>query len=306
MMQIRVTAPEEWNMTIPTSNRGNRAPRGPQRKNAAMLLWMALFAPAGVSAERVAFYYGREVPESRIDQDWIVLQPDQVDSGALGRLQARGTRPIAYLSVGEVAHSAAEHVQVREEWVIGHNAGWASDVLDIRRRDVQQWLVDSQAGAAWSQGYRGFFLDTLDSYRLAAIDDKALQEKAFQAALVSIVRQLDQRYPDAVILLNRGFDIVPAAHRWIDGIAFESLYSRYDVANDRYESVPEADRQWLLGKVQPLREAYGLPVVAIDYTAPEATAEAQRVLDLIESHGLQGWVCDGHLSRFGIGSGESK
>lgn len=127
----------------------------------------------------------------------------------------------------------------------------------------------------WKQGFRGFFLDTLDSYRLAANFD----EKAQQDGLVRVIETLHQRYPGIRLILNRGFEIVPRVRDKVQMVAAESLLRGWDASLKRYVNVPEKDREWLLQQLQTIRERDRLPVLSIDYVAPhdrDATRETAR------------------------------
>ena len=46
-------------------------------------------------------------------------------------------------------------------------------------------------------------------------------------------------------------------------------------ADRRFEDVPAADREWLLGQLRTVRERYGHPTIAIDYVP--ATDRAGRL-----------------------------
>ena len=58
-----------------------------------------------------------------------------------------------------------------------------------------------------------------------------------------------------------------ALNRDVTAVAAESVFRGWDAATRRYREVPEADRKWLLGQLNRVRDEYRLPVVAIDYVA---------------------------------------
>ena len=119
----------------------------------------------------------------------------------------------------------------------------------------------------WQAGYRGFFLDTLDSYQLAAKDDAARARQ--EAGLVRVIGEIKRSFPEAKLIFNRGFEILPDLHALAYAVAAESLFQGWDPGEKRYRDVPEADRAWLLGQLRRVRAEYRLPVLAIDYVAPE-------------------------------------
>lgn len=268
---------------------------------ALLAIWLlGLACPTSAS---VAFYYGRGIPQEATHYDFIVLQPSQVSPAELDELKKKGTQPLAYLSIGEVARTAAEMVAVRPEWRLGQNEHWDSVVLDVRRPEVQLFLVEMMAAAAWRQGFKGFFLDTLDSYRLT--EEGRSDESGFQQALVAVIQRLATTFNKPTLILNRGFEFASRVSEQIQAVAFESLYSRYSVADDDYRAVPPNDREWLLAQVLPLVKNYGLEVIAIDYL-PENDASVSDLIQRIEAHGLSAWVGDGLLAHMGQGSGRHR
>lgn len=265
-----------------------------------VLLALWLFGASLPVDASVAFFYGRGIPDEARLYDAIVLQPSQVTSSDLSVLSKQGTQPLAYLTIGEVAHTASESAAIPADWRLGKNEEWGSDVLDIRLPEVQTFLVETMAKTAWTQGFRGFFLDTLDSYRLT--DEGKADESGFQNALVAIIQRLSVTFKGATVILNRGFEIASRVELQIQGVAFESLFSRYNVAEDRYEPVPDGDREWLLAQVLPLVRDRHVQVIAIDYV-PAGAAEADALIHQIEALGLHAWVADGRLATMGKGSG---
>ncbi|WP_186308540.1 endo alpha-1,4 polygalactosaminidase, partial [Paraburkholderia sp. BCC1885] len=113
----------------------------------------------------------------------------------------------AYASVGEVLPSRDYYASIPKSWFAGSNAAWASRVIDQGQPDWPAFFVDHVIRPLWEKGYRGFFLDTLDSYQLAATTDEARARQ--QAGLVAVIRAIRARYPAAKLILNRGFEILP-------------------------------------------------------------------------------------------------
>ena len=161
-----------------------------------------IVVPTLVAAQTTAFYYGRHVPrELAAAYDQLVVQPDSVPNPAV--LAAEGTTPVAYLSVGEVAENSRFRKDVSDSWILAKNNNWSSLVMDVRNSGWQAYLLDRQMQALWSQGYRAFFLDTLDSYQLGVTspEDRA----KMQQALAQLVRQMVARYPQVRLLIESGF-----------------------------------------------------------------------------------------------------
>ena len=269
-----------------------------------LLLSIAWVRPAVAACKRassggigsVAFFYGANVQAERFEQfDTVVLEPD---SGFDPRAHtAHCPNWYAYVSVGEVTKARAYYTKMPKMWFAGRNTAWASTVVDQSAPGWPAFFVDEIIKPLWERGYRGFFLDTLDSYQLVAKTDAARAQQ--KAGLVAVIHALKARYPQAQLILNRGFEILPQVHDQVDAVALESLFGRWDQASQRYDEVPDSDREWLLGQVRVIHERYLLPVISIDYCAPEDDACRAEIVHKIAALGLVPYVTDGALQTVG-------
>ncbi len=262
-------------------------------------LWLAacLCLPLAARAEpAVALYYGERAGLADFRAfDVVVVDPDHHRQQALPAWE--GTRFYAYASVTEVQPSRAYFADIPSTWKIGRNSAWGSEIIDQAAPGWADFFAARVIAPLWAQGFRGFFLDTLDSYRLA----ERFDEQAQQQGLVQLVRALHQRFPGIRLILNRGFEIVPQLQGMVEMVAAESLYRRWNAAQRRYEEVPEADRAWLRGQLLQVRERQGLPVLVIDYVPPHDRALARATAQKILADGFTPWVSDADLSSVGVG-----
>lgn len=251
--------------------------------------------------DSVAFFYGDRVPVDRLSQfDVVVVEPDAVFDPRANA--ARGPQWFAYVSVGEVLANRAYFPAMPRRWLTGRNKEWDSAIVDQSARGWPAFFVKHVIAPLAQRGFRGFFLDTLDSYQLIAKND---HDRARQrAGLVAVIRAIKKRYPDAHLILNRGFEILPEVHDLVSAVAFESLYGRWNQGNRQYGEVPQADRDWLLGQARAVRDRYGLPVVSIDYCPPEEPARCREIARKIEADGFVPYVADGALQTVGMGPDE--
>ncbi|TCG04656.1 hypothetical protein BZM27_39350 [Paraburkholderia steynii] len=270
-----------------------------------LLLSVAWVRPALAACKRasstgigaVAFFYGANVQAERFEPfDTVVIEPD---SGFDPRAHtAHCPNWYAYVSVGEVTKERAYYAQMPKTWFAGSNAAWASTVVDQSASGWPAFFVDQIIKPLWERGYRGFFLDTLDSYQLVAKTDAERMQQ--QAGIGAVLRELKARYPQARLILNRGFEILPQVHDQVAAVAFESLFGRWDQANQRYDEVPGNDREWLLAQAREIHERYGLPVISIDYCPPEDEACRREIVQKISALGIVPYVADGGLQTIGM------
>lgn len=260
-----------------------------------MLAWGAQAA-----APAVALYYGHEISLNEFRAfDLVVLDADHGTHDP--RVLQPHTQAYAYVSVTEVQSSRGYYADIPTGWKLARNHDWQSEVIDQSIDAWPDFFASRVVGPLWARGFRGFFLDTLDSYRLAETFD----EQAQQRGLVRVVETLHQRFPGIKLIFNRGFDIVPRLPGKIEMVAAESLYQRWNAKAQRYEEVPEADRQWLAQQLRTVRERDGLPVLAIDYVDPHNRALTRATAQKIAQDGFIPWVTDAQLATIGIGSIEA-
>jgi hypothetical protein len=254
--------------------------------------------PASTAAS-FALYYGKSPPVELLSAyDAAVVEPDSGFKPLAHALPH--TTWFAYASVGEVQPSRSYYAALPKAWLAGHNEAWASRVVDQSQPEWPAWYVDHVITPLWNQGYRGFFLDTLDSWQLVAKTDEDRARQ--QAGLIAVIRAIKNHYPNARLIFNRGFEILPQVHDLVDAVAFESLYRGWNQAEQRYTEVPQADREWLLGQAATIRNQYHLPVISIDYCPPADRACAGDAIAKIRAQGVIPFVTDGALATMGVGA----
>lgn len=271
-----------------------------------LALWlMALWAPlalAAAPASAVALFYGANPPLDELKAfDVTVVDPDHdgLDPQAFRRAHSE---LFAYVSVGEVQPSRHYFAALPKDWLRGSNSAWGSTLIDQSAAGWPQFFADQVIAPLWAKGYRGFFLDTLDSYQLFA---QSPEEKARQqAGLKALVRQIHQRWPEAKLIFNRGFELLPDLHRDVWMLAAESLYQGYDAKTSSYAPVSEDNRRWLLDQLNTAHRDYQLPVLVIDYVPEDNRELARATAKKIQALGFIPWVSVPALDMLGVGAVE--
>jgi uncharacterized protein (TIGR01370 family) len=264
------------------------------------LLAISLSSPvshASAGFRSIAFYYGPDPPVKELQSfDLVVFDPDHGPDPSAYR--TRHSEAVAYVSIGEADPKRAYSKRIPKEWAIGENSTWGTLVLDQANPEWQNFFLADVIEPLWQKGYRGFFLDTVDSYRLASPEEGW---PAQTKGLIAIVRSIRSRHPEARIILNRGFEIVPSLGGAVDAVAAESIFQQWDQQRKSYGAVPGKDREWLLGELNSVRK-HGIPVIAIDYVQPDMRDLARETARRISDLGFIPWVTDSSLSSLGIGS----
>jgi len=240
---------------------------------------------------RMVFYYGDIDGTRALDEfDVAVIEPGH------GFRPARHGRPgtlwLGYIGIGEILETVPLFDAMPREWLIGRNGTWGGRIIDQAAAGWPDFLVDAIASPLWRAGYRGFFLDTMDSYLLLGLNPSARARQ--RRGLSRAIGRLRAAFPDAVIIVNRGFELLEALGDRIDALAFESLYRGWDEARQQYVEVPPQDRVWLLEQARAAR-ACGLPVIAIDYCPACEFESIPPLMKKIAAHGITPYVGDKHL-----------
>lgn len=261
---------------------------------------MLMLVPALVLAAQpsIAMFYGDHPPWDELHAfDAVVVEPLNVPDPK-PYANAR-TALFAYVAVGEVSSERVYMKDIPPAWKLGKNADWGSVVLDQSQPEWPAFFVEHVIKPLWDAGYRGFFLDTLDSYQLHARTDAAKAEQ--EAGLVATIRELKKRYPQAKLIFNRGFEILPQVHQDVYAVAAESLFQAWNASSHKYEPVTADDRAWLLEQLNRVKQEYKLPVLAIDYVPPGRRDFARATAAKIRDLGFIPWVTNPELSMLGVG-----
>jgi polysaccharide biosynthesis protein PelA len=264
------------------------------------LLW-SLPALAFDENTRVALYYGDNPPLDALRAFNVVVVNAQPNLSPK-RYNNASTQLYAYVTVGELDADAPYKDKVDPSWRKGENASWRSGVMDMSSKGWRDFLLQKVISPLWEQGYRGFFLDTMDSYTLLKGDPE--QKKQQQAGLIDLVKKIKETYPDASIISNRGFELLPDIHNHIDALAAESLFSGWDPKQKKYLPVAEKERNSLLQELNTAKQKYHLPIIVIDYVAEGNQAYAKTVAKKILDLGFMPWVTTSNLDSIGVGSVE--
>ena len=248
----------------------------------------------------IAFYYASKPPLNELKAfDLVVVDPDAIGISPLAYNSPR-SQLFAYLSVGEADPNRAWYKKISPSWLIADNPAWKSKVVDPSNPEWHAFFLNTVVEPLWEAGYRGFFLDTLDSYHL--VKDKARYPE-LEAGLVQTIREIKKRHPEARLIMNRGFELLERVKDVAFAVAAESLFQNFDPVTGSYGEVAESDRQWLINSFVEVQKA-GLPVISIDYVAPGNRELARKTADKIKGVGYIPWVTDKDLESLGVGAVE--
>lgn len=260
------------------------------------LLTLPAAARAG-SLPSVAFYYGEHPPLDVLhDFDWVVVQPYGLKRPK--PLENARTTVFAYVSLGELEKNSTQGRSLPASCRLGTNKPWNSWIVDQAKPDCRRFYLDHVIKPLRSRGYRNFFFDTLDSYRL--VDATPTARAAYRKGLITLIEAIHARDPQGRFLLNRGFELLDALKgQGVVGVAAESLYRGWNPRTHQYGPVAPADTDHLLKQLEGVRQR-GLTAIAIDYLPPADRAKAEKLARRIARHGIVPYVTNAALDIVGV------
>ena len=205
----------------------------------------------------------------------------------------------AYVSIGEVARNSEDMGRIKESWSIGTNPAWNSLVMNMADENWRNYLLEHHFGRLWREGYRAFFLDTVDSYLIVTKEGKPRAEQ--ETGLIALLAEVKQRFPGCKLLLNRGFEVLDRASQYTDGMIAESLFHGFDPVTGKHAPTKEENREWLLNQLARAQNEFKVPVTVLDYVEPGNWAEAEKTARQILKLGFMPWVANGDLTWLGQG-----
>lgn len=273
-----------------------------------MLFTIAFLSPPSVQSKNsksTCVFYGPNLPTEVLSQySRIIVESDNVKPKELTALRTKGGKVFAYLSIGEVSPSRKWFKKIKREWILGDNKVWGSKVMDLSSSGWQNFVLDTIVTPLWEEGYRGLFLDTMDSFYIFAKDKKQQEKQAQSLAL--LLTKILERYPKMRFISNRGFEVLSSIGSQLEAVVAESLFYSWDNNKKRYKETSESDQEWLTNKLDSIKGEAGVDVIIIDYMPLEKRAEAKQLADKITARGYIPWVSIPSLDLAGIGSIEPK
>jgi len=262
----------------------------------SILVLIALSLFGNIHSKSAIVYYGDNISYSRVGiHDYIIVQPKHTDPNTHG-FHLYNDKIYAYVSIGEVEENSLGFAHIKQEWIAAQNKTWKSKVLDIRKKEYQDFIFKYQIEPLIKKGFKNFFFDTLDSFHFYT---KTLQEKqTAQKALANFINEFHKRYPDSKLIINRGFEIIDQIHNSITAVLFESYYKGLKGEKLDYENITDKDRKWLDIYLKKIKK-YNIDIIALDYLPLEKWDKAPKVIHRLEQQGFIPYISTKELNLYG-------
>ncbi|MBF0587772.1 MAG: endo alpha-1,4 polygalactosaminidase [Magnetococcales bacterium] len=279
-------------------------------RNKLWRLWIVALFSLGMA--------GPDAVWANDEMSWLVYYSDKAPVGAfknhsllvldsryhppLRPLADRGKTLLGYLSLGEVASDADWYEEMRQQGILGaENPAWpGSFYVDLRDPRWVKRVVEELVPSIVKRGFQGVFLDTLDNAgHLERLDPKKYHGMVEAGA--RLVRTIRRHYPYLVIMINRGYELVPLVGDQIDMLTGESVYARHDASSSGYARVVEKDYLWQVKQLKKAKKRHPrLKIFSLDYWNPDDAAGLREIYRIQRQNGFSPYVSVPKLDRIVI------
>ncbi len=204
---------------------------------------------------------------------------DAVHHPPLAPIRERRRTVLAYLSLTEMGEAHAAFADLKATGaVLDEHPGWSgTHYVDFRRPEWSRLVLDRLIPEALAAGFTGMFLDTLDDAAFLEARDPVAY-RGMQEAAVTLVRAIRKAHPGAVLMVNRGYTLMPQIADAIDILLGESVITTFDSKTKRYGRMSAADVAWQVDQLRRARALNpALQLYTLDYWDP-ADLEGLRTL----------------------------
>ncbi|MGE3510540.1 MAG: endo alpha-1,4 polygalactosaminidase [Vicinamibacterales bacterium] len=252
-------------------------------------LWLTKFATSAlvcflggpvVKAEppvRWAVCYSDGPAPSAFDSYQVVVL-DAVHHPSLETM--RGTKTLlAYVPILEIGRAHTEFTDLQQAGAVldAHPDWTGSHYVDARHAAWRRTVLERIVPQALESGFTGLFLDTLDDAGFLEAQDPE-RYRGMRDAAIRLVRAIRERHPRAILMVNRGFDLMADIAPHIDMLLGESVLTTFEGATRQYVRRPVSDVTW---QVEALQRAKGLNpslrLFTLDYWDPSDTDGLRRI-----------------------------
>ena len=270
------------------------------RKWLALLLCCLGCAPQATQearTERWVAYYDKKLPASTFKRyDLVVFDREHYpDFTAI----AEETAVLAYVSIGEVhGHTPNLATLEAQGTLITKRDHWDSHVVHIGAPAWQK-TVFAKIDDAMNKGFRGVMLDTVDSAIYYAEQESPAAGAKAKREAIALIYDIRARYPQARLMLNRGFAILPEVARQIDYALAESTLAQTDVSTGQSTLFPPNSYYLSVSKLEVARqEAPQLKIYTLDYWNQDDVRGLHHIYATQRARGYVPYVSTPDLRRY--------
>ncbi|MBI1275363.1 hypothetical protein GC177_05260 [bacterium] len=173
-------------------------------------------------------YYDKALPPGTFNAYDIVVFDDVKHPRPLEVLRNRPRLMLGYVSFGEAGSTRPFPVHEQPGVKLEPNPWWEGNIiLDTRQPAWRDFLIKEHIPSILAQGFDGIMIDTVESPLYLAGKDP-VKYAGLKQSTVDLIKAVRKAFPGMVIMLNRGFDILPEVAPDIDLLLMESTLVSHD------------------------------------------------------------------------------
>jgi uncharacterized protein (TIGR01370 family) len=216
-------------------------------------------SPRVASIESFAVYLANPWLDTLSTFDLVVIDPDNRSAAEIAQLRKRGTRPIAYVNLGEAETYRYFYDQVNPDWLLGPNPNWDDHYyVDARAEGWRRLLLATVLPNIKKKGFDGFFFDMVDT-ALPGLHPET------KPGMVRLIVDIRTAYPSSTLIMNNGLFLVDEVASSLDALIVENVFTRFDFDAQRYVRTSPSTRTSLVSRLRTIERTHGLRPFLLNY-----------------------------------------
>ncbi|HEX3865079.1 MAG TPA: endo alpha-1,4 polygalactosaminidase [Stellaceae bacterium] len=241
-------------------------------------------------------FYGETADEDALSlYDIVVLDP--AFKGSIGQVAKGGARVCSYISLGEIRNTHPLFGSLDRAALLDENPAWPGTFrVDVRHPAWSRIIIENAIPDILSKQFTGLLLDTLDTAAyLESLDPE--RYRGMRRSAENLVRSIRKSYPNLLVLMNRGYALLPAVTDCVDGMVAESLLTESDSHhNTQYKWNDESDVLVQLSLLTPAKRRR-LPILSLDYWNVDDTKTIREIYGRERQLGFHPYVATRMLDK---------
>lgn len=236
-------------------------------------------------------YYGSKRVAELSHYDTVVLHTPAMAKEDVKTLSDLGVVTVGYITVGEddqlrkgdgtgPACNASWYFDRNNDGEPDQNGIWKSWFANAGDPKWREDRVKEAKRLVHDYGFNGIFLDTIDT---------STNYPESKQGMIQLIADFRKELPEAVIVLNQGFEVLPQVAQYADGLMLESFTATYDFDTKQYMmNLPQSldyHTRRAQRTIQPVLSKHPLKVLVLDYAKRDDIQSMQTAADRAASFG---------------------
>jgi polysaccharide biosynthesis protein PelA len=231
---------------------------------------------AGRSIRWLAFYGTTADERILAAYDVVVLDPEF--QGSISLVAEGGARVCGYLSLSEIRKSDPFFGFLDGAALLPENPDWpGTRRVDIRHPSWRTLVLDRRIPSLVTQGFTGLMFDSLDTPPYLELLDP-VRYHGMREAAIALVETIRARWPDMMLIINRGYALLPDVLLKVDAVIAESLVTSPDQRVGGFTWIEPRQVELQLRLLSPAaRRRPPLPILSLDYWDPDDAVTVAKI-----------------------------